>query len=691
MKIDKTLTRRFSLLIVVMALWAAVIGARLYFLHVVQSADLKQRAERQQQRVLDVSPRRGVIYDRNGNELAVSIRVDSVFAVPDEIENPLATAKKLSSLTGIKRDELLEKFESGRSFAWIKRKLDRKEAEAIRVADIPGIYFQKEDHRFYPKARLASHVLGYVNMDEEGMGGLEYRYNDQVRGEAGKVVVMTDARGRSFQSVQQAPGPGANLITTIDENIQYIVEKEVQDLAQKTQAAGISIVAMDPRSGEILGMANHPQFNPNEYGKYSPNAWSNRSVSLNYEPGSTFKIVTAAAALEEKLTNPLEQIDCQMGSIVLFGHRIRDHKPFGLLTVKEVMQYSSDVGIIKLGLRLGDERFAGYIDRLGFGRATGIDLPGEERGLTKPASRWSRVSVGAISMGQEIGTTPLQILSMVSVVANGGILYRPYVVKRVEHPQDGVLTRIEPHGERVISENTALQLQDMLEVVVTEGTAQSSRLEGYRAAGKTGTAQKIDETGRYSKTKYVASFAGYAPASNPQVSLIVVIDEPAGLHGGGQVAAPAFKRVTEQILRYMSVPSDVPLYAPEYADKVLPSLPSPPPVPSIESLPAAPAPVEPESLLMPASLSTLLPVSSVEPIGAAGLPEIGTVTVPDFTGKSLRQVTEESMRLGLKIRSSGSGAATRQSPGAGAHVRPGARIQVQFSARSTARMAANDK
>lgn len=682
MKKDKALSRRLGFLIAIMALWAVIICTRLYFLQVVESADLKQRAERQQQRVLDVSPRRGVIYDRNGNELAVSIKVDSVFAVPDEIQDPLATAQQLSSLTGIKRGDLLKKFESGKSFAWIKRKLDQKEAEAIRAADIPGIYFQKEDRRFYPKARLASHVLGYVNMDEEGMGGLEYRYNEQVKGEAGRVVVMTDARGKSFQSVQQAPGPGANLITTIDENIQYIVEKEVQELAQSTRAAGISIVAMDPRSGEILGMANYPQFNPNEYGKYSPNTWSNRSVSHNYEPGSTFKIVTAAAALEENLTSPLEQIDCQMGSIVLFGHRIHDHHPFGLLTVKEVMQYSSDVGIIKLGLRLGDERFASYIDRMGFGKATGIDLPGEERGLTKPASRWSKVSVGAISMGQEIGATPLQVLSMVSIVANGGILYRPFVVKRVQHPQDGVLAQTEPYGQRVISENTALQLQDMLEVVVTDGTAKSSKLEGYRAAGKTGTAQKIDESGRYSKTKYVASFAGYAPASNPQVSIIVVIDEPVGAHGGGLVAGPAFKRVAEQVLRYMSVPPDVPLYAPEYTDKVKPSS---RPLPPIEAMPIMPETGEPESLLMPASLS------SVELIETIGPQELGAIAVPDFSGKSLRQVNEESLKLGLKLKSSGSGAAVRQVPGPGSHVRPGARIQVQFSARSKSRMAANEK
>src|SRR5437870_5585868 len=563
MKKDQSLSRRVYILIAVMGLWGTAIGARLYFLHVVHSADYKERAERQQQRTLEVSPRRGNIYDRNGNELAVSIKVDSVFVVPGEIENRKATAKTLASATGLSTHDILAKLDNDRSFVWIKRRLTDVESETIRKAKLPGIYFQKEDRRFYPQRELASHVLGYVNIDEEGMGGLEYRYNDSVRGDAGRVVIMTDARGRSFHRVEEPSMPGANLMTTIDENIQYIIEKELKAAEERTHAKGISIVAMDPHSGEILGMGNYPTFNPNEYSRYTPTSWINRSLSQVYEPGSTFKIATAAAALEEKLTTPDEVIDCQMGSIILYGHRIGDTHQYGLLSVKEIMQNSSNVGMIKLGLRIGDERFATYIDRLGFGRPTNIDLPGEERGLTKPASRWSKISIGAISMGQEIGVTSLQILSMVSAVANGGILYRPYVVKKVQDPLQGVISETEPRGLRVISEGTARQLQDMLEVVVTDGTAKDSKLDGYRAAGKTGTAQKIDEHGRYGSHKYVASFVGYAPASNPSLALIVVIDEPAGAYYGAQIAAPIFKKIAEQVLRYKSVAPDVPSYAPE--------------------------------------------------------------------------------------------------------------------------------
>jgi cell division protein FtsI (penicillin-binding protein 3) len=660
MKIDRFLAHRVYTLIGIMALWAMVIGCRLFFLHVVHSADYKQRAERQQQRTLDLSPRRGVIYDRNGNELAVSVKVDSLFAVPDEIQNLDRTAKTLSTLVGVPKKDLIDKLGSQRLFVWVKRKLNADQAAAVRNAKLPGIYFQKEDMRYYPKRELASHVLGYVDIDEKGLGGLEYRYNDSIRGDPGRVLVMTDARGRSFNSDEQPVAPGANLITTIDQNIQYIVEKEIAATAEKTRATGISIIVMDPRSGEILGMGNYPTFNPNEFGKYSAQARINRGVSHTYEPGSTFKIVTAASAFEEGLADPAELIDCQNGVITVFGRVIHDHKRFGVLSVKEIMQKSSDVGAIKLALRVGDERFADHIAHFGFGKPTSVDLPGEERGLAKPASRWTKSSVGSIAMGQEIGVTPLQVVRMVSAVANGGILYQPYVVKKVQHPEKGILTETQPLGERAISSETAAKLQDMLEGVVTDGTAKTSKLDGYTAAGKTGTAQKIEETtGRYSATKYVASFAGFAPATNPLISMIVVIDEPVGLHHGGEIAAPVFKRVAEQVLRYMSVPPDVPSYAPQYVVKR----------PKPESKPKQERGPQPA----PAGLTQLVAMHPDT--------DLGDIVVPDFRGKSLRQVTEESLKTGLRLQSIGSGAAVEQSPPAGASVPAGASIQVRFSSR----------
>jgi cell division protein FtsI (penicillin-binding protein 3) len=413
-------------------------------------------------------------------------------------------------------------------------------------------------------------------------------------------------------------------------------------------------------------MANYPTFNPNEYSKYSSQAWMNRAVAQTYEPGSTFKIVTVGSAIEEGVTNPAEVIDCQMGSINVFGRIVHDHKPFGLLTVKQIMQNSSDVGVIKLGLRLGNDRFANYIDRMGFGKPTNIDLPGEERGLSKPATRWTKSSVGSIAMGQEIGVTPLQIVRMVSVIANGGILYQPYIVKRIEHPQNGILSETQPRGERVISADTAAKLQDMLEVVVTDGTAKSGRLEGYTAAGKTGTAQKIDETRHYSKTKFVASFTGFAPASNPVIAIIVVIDEPMGMHMGGEIAAPVFKKVAEPILRYMSVPPDVPSYAPQYKVK--------------EDKPVAKDRDAPRNYgVRPEFRDASLEFVADESGG------LGDIIIPDFHGKSLREVTEESLKAGLRLQSIGSGAAVEQMPPPGATTRAGARVQVRFSARASQR------
>jgi cell division protein FtsI (penicillin-binding protein 3) len=325
MKKNELSNRRVYFLIAVMGFWAAAIGARLYFLQVVQSADLRSRAERQQQRTLEVSPRRGVIYDRNNNELAISIKADSVFAIPDEIKDPERSAKVLSDLTGMPRAELLSRLSSDRSFVWVKRKLVKAEAAAIRQAKLPGIYFQAEDQRVYPKGELASHVLGFVNMDEEGIGGLEYKYNAAVRGEPGRLVLMTDGRLHRYDSVEQPPTPGANLVTTIDQNIQYILEKELREAGERTRAQGLAAIVMDPHSGEILAMASYPTFDPNAYSRYQPGARVNRAVNSVYEPGSTFKVLTVGSALELGLTTPDEIIDCLGGSIVVGGHRISDH------------------------------------------------------------------------------------------------------------------------------------------------------------------------------------------------------------------------------------------------------------------------------------------------------------------------------------------------------------------------------
>ncbi len=667
--------RRLIAIAIVMGIWGVAIGARLVSIQVVRSEDLRGRAERQQQRVLEISPRRGAIYDRHGNALAVSIEVDSLYAVPSEVNDPAATASILSEILDVPAASLESRLDSEGSFTWLERKVTAREGARIRAENIDGLYFQKEPKRFYPNRGLASHVLGFVNIDDHGGSGVEYRYDKLIGGSPGKLVVMTDARGRSFHRLEQTPTGGASLTTTIDQTMQYIVEKEIAQAIRDTGATGMSVIVMNPNNGEVLAMANYPDFNPNEYGRSPPRSWSNRAISHLYEPGSTFKIATVAAAFEEDLTDLEELIDCQMGSIMISGHRIRDHKPFGVLSVREILQYSSDVGIIKLGLRLGDERLASYIDQFGFGQPSGIDLPGEERGLTKPASDWSAISVGAISMGQEIATTPLQIVNLVSTVANGGTLYRPVIVKRVDHPRTGPSEETPSLGHRVMSPTTAALLQDALRAVVVDGTARLAHIPGYTVAGKTGTAQKFDPaTGTYSDTKHVASFAGYAPARNPKISAIVVIDEPQGPDGGGEVAAPVFKRIMEQILRYESITPDFPEDGSRHTEEneepgFAPPRALPPSDVIVSQLEIVDASLEDDPGFPPASAGQDTPAHS----GAVGIP------VPAFYGKSLRQVADASLRLGLRLQSSGSGIAVAQTPTPGTPVPAGTRIQVQFS------------
>ena len=663
--------RRLIAIAVFMGLWSLAIGFRLFDLQIAQSADFRDRAERQQQRVLETSPRRGPIYDRNGNELAVSIEVDSLYAVPSEIQDPVGTADFLSRVLEIPTAVLSDRLDSDKSFRWIERKISARQAEHIRSANIDGLYFQTESKRFYPNRDLAAHVLGFVNLDDNGGSGLEYRFEDAIGGTPGRVIVMKDARGRSFERLQQPPAIGASLTTTIDRTIQYIVEQEITRTIAETGAAAMSVVVTNPLTGEVLAMANYPQFNPNEYSRYPAEFWKNRSITDVYEPGSTFKIVTAAAALEENLTYLDEIIDCQMGSIVLFGHRINDHKPFGELTVREILQYSSDVGIIKLGLRLGDERFASYIDRLGFGRRTGIDLPGEALGLTKPSREWSNVSVGAISMGQEIATTPLQIVNLVAAVANEGILYQPYVVDRIEDA-NGIIEQTVPSGTRVMLPETARLLQESLEAVVSDGTGTRAQIAGFSSAGKTGTAQKVDpETGTYSLTKHVASFAGYAPADSPALAAIVMIDEPSGPDGGGEVAAPVFARIVERVLRNRSVRPDRPSTLPRFTEDE-----QAPDSPGLEQAPRFADSLLAEWEVMDTSLTDDSMLSAGNPGGEYSSVRI---PVPDFSGKSVRQVSEQSLRLGLRPRAIGSGVAVLQAPAPGTPVAPGTRVEVWFS------------
>ena len=719
--------KRLYLLGAILVLWAGAICLRLVYLQIFRYGDFEQRAQRQQQRTTEVAARRGIIYDRAGRELAMSVSVDSVFAVPVDIPDLAGTISLVARITKADPRELLAKCKAARTFCWLARKADAETADRIRAMNLRGIYFQKESKRFYPKRELAAQVLGYVGMDDEGLSGIERADDDELQGKPGRMLISVDARRKWFGSVEKQPDPGENVVLTLDEKIQYIAERELETAMQQTHAESGTVVVENPKTGEILALANRPTFNPNLARDITPQKLKDHAVSDVYEPGSTFKVVTIAAALEEKLTHPSEVFDCQMGSIVINGMRIRDSKPHGLLTVAGILAESSDVGAIKIALRLGEERFYKYIRAFGFGQHTGIELPGETRGLSKPLNRWSKVSIGAISMGQEIGVTPLQLVGMISTIANDGVWVAPRIVAGTTEPR-GTPQMVAFHPgvqRRVISPMTAAQMKQMMQGVVLHGTGKKAILEGYSSAGKTGTAQKVDPaTHAYSHTKYVASFAGFAPINDPAITVAVILDSAVGLHQGGQVSAPVFQRITQQVLEYLHTPHDVELPpsrqvllaerrvkdqdveegSPDRLGDTLDASDIPPADASDQPAVAA-APSSPDvaaSVVMPAAIRQSEAAASALPEqkqdatpddkpGAMPLPvhlpssgtvvldvEQGGIVVPSFLGKSVRDAIEMAQERGLDLDAVGSGLARQQSPPPGAHVTSGSQVTVKF-------------
>jgi len=708
--------------------WCVAICGRLVYLQIFRYGSFVKQAEHQQQREIPLSPKRGVIYDRAGHELAMSVLVDSAFAVPTEVKDLPTAVSLITRITGEDHNVVLADCRNHKTFCWVARKADDETIERIKSLNLQGIHFQKEPKRFYPARDLAAQVVGTVGMEDSGQSGIEHEFDDELRGRAGKMFISVDARRQWFSDVEKQPEPGENLVLTIDKNIQYIAEKELDQAIHDTQAIAGTVIVENPHTGEILALANRPTFNPNLRKQVTPAALTNRAVSYAYEPGSTFKLVTISAALEEKLTNPNEVFDCQMGSIVYNGMRIRDSKPHGLLPVWGVLAESSDVGSIKIALRLGEDRFYKYIRAFGFGQQTGIELPGETRGMTKPVSRWSKVSIAAISMGQEIGISAIQLAGLISTFANDGVWVAPRIFLGPVEAQGSPQTVAFHPGSsrRVISSFTAAEMRSMMQKVVLEGTGRKAILEGYTSAGKTGTGQKVDPaTGAYSKTKYIASFAGFAPLNNPQIVVTVILDSAVGLHQGGQVSAPVFRRVAQQVLEYLHTPHDLPL-APnrqlllaqtKAKDKDLeegtPDHPGEPletaevngdsseSTPAKASVPPLPEDARSDGNVVQAAIRQSEPVAAAtnppNPTNSpravdaataqAGPPTTGTVVldveqggieVPSFVGKTVRGAVEAAQDTGLELEAVGSGVARQQSPPAGTHVAAGAHVTVQF-------------
>ncbi len=550
---------RLILVVVVLAAWACLVTARLYQLQVAEHDRYRQIAEGQQRDELKIDPPRGTIFDVRGRELAVSVTVDSAFVDPSQVDDPGGLLTQLASVPEIDRKAAALAVNRSGRFAWIGRKLDPEVSRALRRLETPDLNFLRESRRCYPMGQLAGPVLGFVGLDPHGLEGLEARFERQLAGDAVERTVLRDAQRGTVRfpgmSLSEAE-PGLDLHLTIDATIQHIAERELRAAVARHRAASGSVVILDPWSGAVLAMASAPDFDPNAFNEVTKACWRNRGVADAFEPGSTFKVITVAAALEANLVDPSDIFDCENGSIVVQGKRINDHKKFGDLTLREVMANSSNVGAIKVGLMVGDRALYDQIRAFGLGEPTGIDLPGENSGIVQPLESWGKRGGAYISFGQGISMTALQLAGVFGAIGNGGHLYQPYVVEGLgrdggfEAPVERPVLLGKP-----IDPATALTLERMLEAVIEEGTGKAAAVPGYRVAGKTGTAQ-IAVEGGYSPNKFVASFAGFAPARDPALVAVVRIDEPRGAYHGGDVAAPVFGAIAEQVLLYLGVPPD---------------------------------------------------------------------------------------------------------------------------------------
>ena len=552
--------RRYVLLFFLLSGFGVILF-RLVSLQVLQAAELTARADRQHQKSVTLEGVRGAVTDRHGKVLAMNVEVPSIFGVPTSLDSPANAAKSLSSVLHIRRDDIEKKLRQDKHFVWLARKVEPEKGRRLEQLSIDGIGMVMEGRRFYPKGPLLAHVLGFVGMDGVGLEGLERRYESQLHGERRLTILQRDALGRTVFPKglrEQVPAAGHALTLTIDEVIQYIAEKELEEAVDHARAKSGTIIVMEPQSGAILAMAVSPRFDPNAVASLTADRWRNRALTDTYEPGSTMKVVVAAAALEERVMMPGSMLFGENGRMTVANTTIHDHEKLGWMTFAQMMQKSSNIGAAKTGILLGQQRLYRYLQAFGFGQRTDIDLPGEVVGLLKSPREWGRRSLASISMGQEIGVTPLQMVSAVSAIANDGVLMKPYVVSGVSDQKGQLVKEVLPQvRRRVVSPATARTLTTILEGVVASGTGTKAAIPGFRVAGKTGTAQKVDpRTGAYSSVLSVGSFVGFVPADAPRLAMIVVIDEPQGEAWGGVVAAPVFRRVGEQVLTYLGVPRD---------------------------------------------------------------------------------------------------------------------------------------
>jgi len=626
-----------------------LVAVRAYHLQVQRQEEWVKRAERQHQRVIPLTPQRGTIYDRNGEELALSIETDSIYVNPAEVDDPARVAGYLADALHLPKRDLRAKLNSKKNFLWIKRQVSPQESSLVRAMELPGVHFTKEHKRYYPNGELGAQVLGFTGLDPHGLEGLELKFDAQILGEGGFLVTERDNRGRGIGAGDPLVNQGrygASLHLTLDKHIQYIAEQELEAAVREQKAKAGTVVVLEPKTGKILAMASQPDFNPNAFASYRPKHFRNRAVADAYEPGSTLKVFLVAAALNEKLVTPTKQIDCEKGSYRVGGKVIHDHHPYDKLSVAEILKYSSNIGAAKIGKALEREKFYNYLTEFGFGEPSGIEVPGESRGLLRSPDEWFEIDLAAISFGQGLMVTPLQLATAMGAIANGGYLMQPYLVEKVVDGYGQVVESRRPRvQQQVVSETAARQVAEMM-IAATEkgGTGTLATVAGYEVAGKTGTAQKVDPvTGGYSVDKRLSSFVGFVPADDPQLVILVMIDEPQEKTYGGLVAAPVFSKIAGKALTQLQVPPTMQARRDQNQ-----------PLPDVAEIP----PIQP---------------TVYQPRKGEDLP-----LMPGLLGMSFRQVLQTMERTKLNIRLQGSGRVVAQSPQPGNAITYGSEVWVRL-------------
>jgi cell division protein FtsI/penicillin-binding protein 2 len=634
----------------ILVAWAAGIEARLVQLQMVRHGDLVARAERQQLGTSEAPAKRGDIVDRRGHILATSVDADTIYAVPSEIADPEGTVERLCAslgdCTGKERQSLSERLRLRKAFAYVRRQVSPDQKRRVEELNLDGVGFMTESKRFYPNKELAAHLIGWVGIDNKGLGGLESTYDSLIRGKPGKVLVQTDARRHAYSRTEWPPTAGSTVELTIDEYLQHVAERELEAGVRENRAAGGTAIIMNPHTGEILALANAPTFNPNAFRESTDNQRRNRGVQDLYEPGSTFKIVTASAAIEERVMPLSSWIDTNPGRVFITGRKpiTEDRgRNLGVLSFTDVIVKSSNVGAIRIGFKVGTERMSRFVSLFGFGQTSSPDFPGENPGIVWSAEKWTESALASVSMGYQIGVTPLQMITAVSSVANGGELVEPRVIRAIY--RDNRRYVVKPKVlRRTISRETAAILTSIMEEVVTRGTATRAEVPGYTVAGKTGTASKL-VNGRYSSSDNNASFVGFVPSREPAVAIIVVIDSPHGRNGthGGSVAAPVWKRIAEPSLPYLGIVPDA-----DPAGAVL-VVARPETSPGVETTRDA---------------EVVAPTMNVLVDGPPG-------QMPDVAGMSARDAIRQLMKVGVSVRLTGDGVVRSQDPPAGTPVEAG--------------------